>query len=316
MNNDVFIDNRSFERVNKKIIDIQIIRSEILKFIVEYFSKRDYLLIDPPIIHEYIPDKKSEVYFAIDDYMFALNSSNALYLSAYAVMLGQVFAISPTFRKEGSNSHLTEFKMLEVELLNCSFDDCLGLITDFIKSLLFHLSEIGKKTFFAERIEMLHQNFQVEFMSYSDIVGNLKSSGCAIEYGDDLSDYDDKVSNIVTSPTFVIDYPVPVASWTALPKESKIAYAFNLILPNQYGELAEGCQRNNNHRIFEYKFEKADIHSLDWYVSAIKKCNCNRSGFGLGIERLIRWLVGTKNIADTVLFPRFEEKGVDCVKIY
>ena len=309
MKKDVFIDNSSFARVNERIVEIQLIRSEILKNTLSYFLDRDFLLIDPPIIHEYIPNKKSELYFSIDDSMFALNSSNALYLSAYAAMLGKVFAISPTFRQEKpSDNHLTEFKMLEVELVNCTFDECIVLVSDYIKFLLFSLCNMQRKTLFAERFEKLYSSFQIDFQSYNDIIRKLKSAGCAIEFGADLSDYDDKVSGIIKNPTFVIDYPFPLASWTALPKERNIAFAFNLILPNQFGELAEGCQRINDSKVFAYKFKKAGIQSLNWYVRAVEDCNLDRSGFGLGIERLIRWLIGSKNIADTVLFPRFMEK--------
>jgi hypothetical protein len=99
-----------------------------------------------------------------------------------------------------------------------------------------------------------------------------------------------------------------MASWTALPKDHNIAYAFNLILPDQYGELAEGCQRNNDYKLFMHKFEQADIHVLNWYADAIKSSKTDRSGFGLGMERLIRWVTGSKKITDTVLFPRFTEE--------
>lgn len=309
MNMDHFIDNRAYEKVNTKIIEIQYIRSEILKNTVDFFSRRNFSLIDPPIIHEYIPNKKSEIYFSMDERMFALNSSNALYLSTYAVMLRKVFAISPTFRKENvSDNHLTEFRMLEVELLDCSFDGCMELVDEYIKSMLLCLCNMKRKTVFSERFEELYSNFQIDIQSYSVIIEKLQSQGYAIGYGADLSDYDTEVSGIIKTPTFVIDYPFPIASWTAQPKEQKIAYAFNLILPNQYGELAEGCQRNNDYKVLENKFMIANIESLDWYVSAIKSCNSDRSGFGLGIERLIKWVIGSTNIKDTVLFPRFEEE--------
>jgi len=303
-----FIDNRAFERLDEVFIEIQLIRSEILKNTVDFFIQRDFSLIDPPIIHEYIPNKKSEIYITISDKEYALNSSNALYLSAYAIMLEKVFSISPTFRDEKiPKSHLSEFRMLEVELLNCSFDGCVELVCDYIKSMLHSLCNMQKRTCFATRIDELHSNFKVDFRSYSDVIEKLQMTDPTIQQGVDLSDYDDKVSSIITNPTFVIDYPLPLASWTALPKMGKTAYAFNLILPEQFGELAEGCQRNTDYKAFEYKFKKTGIQSLDWYINAIEGCCSERSGFGLGIDRLIRWIVGCENIADTVLFPRFNE---------
>jgi asparaginyl-tRNA synthetase len=276
---------------------------------MNYFLQKDFKLIDPPIIHEYIPNKKSEVYISIEDETFSLNSSNALYMSAYAVLMEKVFSISPTFRIERpSDNHLVEFKMLEVELLDCSFDRCMELVFDFIKSMLLNLCNMQKGTVFKERFKELYNSFQIDSNSYIDIINKLKSKGCAIEYGADLSDYDNEVSKIISNPTFVIDYPFPMASWTALPKDYHIAYAFNLILPDQYGELAEGCQRNNDYKLFMHKFEQADIHVLDWYADAIKSCKTDRSGFGLGMERLIRWATGSKKITDTVLFPRCTEE--------
>lgn len=299
------IDNQAFEKVNISTEEILLIRSEILKYTMNHFLQKGFSLIDPPIIHEYIPNKKSEIYFSIDGRMFSLNSSNALYLGAYATILGNVFAISPTFRNESdAGDHLTEFRILEVEMVSCSFDRCIEVVHNYLKSLLFSLCT-QKKTAYAKRFKELYNEFKIDFESYSDIIERLKSEGCDIVYGADLSDYDSEVSSIIKNPTFVIDYPFPIASWTALPKEHKIAYAFNLILPNHYGELAEGCQRNNDYKVFEHKFKKAGIQSLDWYIRAIKNCDSDRSGFGIGIERLVRWIIGSKNISDTVMFPRF-----------
>jgi asparaginyl-tRNA synthetase len=89
-----------------------------------------------------------------------------------------------------------------------------------------------------------------------------------------------------------------------LPKNNGATYTFNLLLPDGYGELAEGCQRNNDYLVFEKKFKEAGLPALMWYAEAIKRNPCIRSGFGLGVERLIRWLAGVNSIKETVIFSR------------
>jgi asparaginyl-tRNA synthetase len=132
----------------------------------------------------------------------------------------------------------------------------------------------------------------------------LLSDGISINFGDDLSDCDLEVSQILDCPTFVVDYPYPPATWTALHKDNGTTYAFNLLLPGGYGELAEGCQRNNDYTVFEKKFKGAGLSSLMWYAEAVKRNPCIRSGFGLGVERLIRWLTGVNSVKETVIFSR------------
>lgn len=309
MKDKFIIDNEIFCNIDDRKIQIELLRSKIITHTINFFSEKSFLYIDPPIIHEYIAGKKGEISIQIDDGIFALNSSNALYLSAYACIFKNVFSISPTFRKENEfSNHLTEFKMLEVEALHISFEGIISLLSEYMQYILQTVSCDDTSTFYSERAKSLSDKFKTDFYTYIDFIDILKSESIIINEGDDLSYFDVEISKILQNPTFIIDYPFPLASWTALPKFKNIAYAFNLILPDAYGELAEGCQRNVDHRVFEYKFSATGIKSLNWYVDAIKSCNDVRSGFGLGVERLIRWIIGCPNIADTALFPRFAEK--------
>jgi len=52
------------------------------------------------------------------------------------------------------------------------------------------------------------------------------------------------------------------------------------------------------------KIEGLDPSSYDWYIDLRRFGSVPHGGFGLGIERLVRWLVDIEDIKDTVLFPR------------
>lgn len=87
-------------------------------------------------------DKQAErLYFRDSKY---LTVSSQLHLEAYAAELGDVYALSPTFRAEESDTprHLAEFYMLEAEHRDITFEELLvcvnNLISDIAKGLQNH----------------------------------------------------------------------------------------------------------------------------------------------------------------------------------
>jgi asparaginyl-tRNA synthetase len=291
-----------------EIQEVQRFRAELLRQTFSFFGDNGYMLIDPPILHEHIANRTETISVSLHNRLYDLNASNALYISVCATVFGKVFAVSPTFRDEKEpDNHLIEFRMLECEAPDFDFYQCIELTQNYIKFILKKMLKKFANSRFEKRLCLLWKTLQFDMITYKDLVERLKKTGVSINYGDDLSDCDLEVSTILTNPTFVIDYPCPPATWTALPKDNGTTYTFNFLLPDGYGELVEGCQRNNDYTVFQDKFEKAGIRSLSWYVEAIKRNPCIRSGFGLGIERLIGWLTGITHIQKTILFNLKED---------
>jgi asparaginyl-tRNA synthetase len=50
--------------------------------------------------------------------------------------------------------------------------------------------------------------------------------------------------------------------------------------------------------------EGLDINNYQWYLDLRRYGSVPHGGFGLGIERLIRWIIRIDDIKDAVLFPR------------
>jgi asparaginyl-tRNA synthetase len=262
------------------------------------------MLIDPPILHEHIKNRKEMIAAYLDTMQYDLNMSNALYISVFSTIFGSVFSISPTFRQEKQSlNHLVEFRMLECESADSDFEQCIIFLQDYIVFILKIMAEQLSDGIFQERLVLLRDNLTFDTVTYKELVVGLQSRGVSIKNGDDISDRDIEASNILKNPTFVVDYPHPPATWTALPKDNT-TYTFNFLLPDGFGELAEGGQRNNDYMFFQKKFKELKLDNLSWYAEAIRKNPCTRSGFGLGIERLISWLTGVHNISETVLFCR------------
>ena len=299
-------DNIRFQEITDETLMIYQVRSDILKLTHSYFGEKGFWLVDPPTLHEQIRNKKSEVYISSLNGMYSLSSSNALYMGAYAAIFGNVYTISTCFRDENDLvNHLIEFKMLEVEMLKCSFDELLDCVEFYIRFILEGISEKYSTTVLGIRVKHLLDTFKPLRVPYNEFIDEInKHTESVVDFGIDLSTIDTIVSQQIDRPIFIIDYPFPLATWTAKPKAKSIAYAFNLILPESFGELAEGCERNNDIDVLNYKFKCANIVNLEWYINATEKISTNRSGFGIGIDRLVRWIVDADDIRKTNLFSR------------
>lgn len=310
-------DNRRYRQISDEQVVAQIVRSNLHLLIHDYFSRRSFLLVDPPVLHEQIKDKKHEIYLPLYSESYSLNSSNALYMAAYASFFKRVYSVSSAFRDEqNSVNHLVEFKMLEVEMLDMTYEQLPDFIEAFILFILENLSKVEKIKCYpslCRRIKNLQDEFRPSRISYANFVCEVeRTCGYSIAIDTDLSDIDYIVSEYINTPIFILEYPKSLATWTSKPLEDHTACALNLLLPGTYGELCEGCERNNHVPTLKKKMEQARIDNLQWYIDAVETMhNTTRCGFGIGIDRLVRWIIGAAHIKDTVLFPRMraEQRG-------
>ena len=306
-------DNAYYWKITDKKRQAVIVRSEIEYFTSKFFFDRDFVFVEPPVLHEAIPNKKAEIYVPLYEGKYSLSSSNALFMGMYASEFGKVFTISKCFRDESDTlNHLVEFEILEVEMLNCTFDDMLEIIKSYLEFILERLLEsklIKAYAELVERIEQLRYDFVPRIITYDDFVEDLSS----LDYNKnlDISDIDYLISKQLKEVVIIVDYPTKFATWTSKKKENGKSIAMNILLPESYGELCEGCERTNDIDLLQNKLRFAKADAIQWYVDSVKKINDDRCGFGLGIDRLVRWIVGADRISDTRFFPRIKQEGKD-----
>jgi asparaginyl-tRNA synthetase len=77
-------------------------------------------------------------------------------------------------------------------------------------------------------------------------------------------------------------------------------------LPDGFGEVSSGGMREDNIDLLKSRIMKEglDMNSYSWYLDLRKYGSVPHGGFGIGIERLVRWLANLEDIKDCVLFPR------------
>ena len=85
-----------------------------------------------------------------------------------------------------------------------------------------------------------------------------------------------------------------------------LALGVDMIAPEGYGEIIGGWQREDDIKILIDTIRHHDLplEPFKWYLDLRKYGSVPHSGFGLGLERTVAWICGTKHIRETIPFPR------------
>jgi asparaginyl-tRNA synthetase len=72
------------------------------------------------------------------------------------------------------------------------------------------------------------------------------------------------------------------------------------------GEIIGGSQREDDLASLERRMHEMglDPAAYGWYLDLRRFGSVPHSGFGLGFERLVRYVTGMQNIRDVIPFPR------------
>ena len=82
--------------------------------------------------------------------------------------------------------------------------------------------------------------------------------------------------------------------------------AADLLAPEGYGEIVgASCRDTDVDRLTARLRETgADPREYDWYLDLRRHGSVPHAGFGLGVERVLRWILRREHIRDTTPFPR------------
>jgi len=313
---DFLMSNRHLWLRSKRQNSIMIIRHHIIKAIRDYFDSNGFILIDSPIFTgnavegtttlfelEYFQKKKAY-----------LTQSGQLYQEAGAMAFGKSYCFGPCFRAEKSKTrrHLTEFWMVEPEIANCDLDQNM----DWMEGLVKYIIDIAIKNCVnelntLERDLSLIENLKEPFprITYDEAVEILKKNNIDFEYGKDFGGNDETIiSNQFNQPVMIHRWPAEVKAFYMKrdEKNNKLSLGVDMIAPEGYGEIIGGGQREENLDVLIDRIRHHDLplKPFQWYLDLRKYGSVPHSGFGLGLERFVAWVCGTKHIRETIPFPR------------
>ncbi len=305
------------------------IRSSIIKAIRDFFDGNGFKLMDSPILTPTACEGTSTL-FETDYFDLGkayLSQSGQLYAEASAIALGKVYTFGPTFRAELSKTrkHLTEFWMVEPEMAFFDLDDDMDLAEDLVEYIVQYCLKTCQKEFnILERdttaLEKVKRPFYrmtyteaVEWLQKNNIPIIRKVDGKEIEeqflWGEDFgAPQEEAIMEQFDKPCIIHRYPAEVKAFYMKrdPKNPKVALAMDMLAPEKGGEIIGGSQREDDYdalyqRILEYNLP---IEAFKWYLDLRKYGSVPHCGFGLGVERTVKWISGAKHIRETIPMPR------------
>src|SRR3989338_82215 len=317
LNEELLGDRRHLWLRSRKMTAILKIRSTVMQSFRDYFREQGFYEFQSPII---IPGGAEEgpTMFELDYFGKKMYLAQTWQLYAEAAMygLGKIYGIGPTFRAEKSKTsrHLTEFWMAEMEVAWADLDEILDYAEEMTKYIIRKVLEKNKKELeILERdVKKLEPSLKKKFprITYSEALKLLKEKKkMKVEWGKDLRTIEEeKIMELYDTPVFVTHYPKEAMAFYKPkdPKNSKVARCFDMLGPEGNGELIGGSERDTNleelKNALKAKGEKLEDYS--YYFDIHSYGAVPHAGFGLGPERLIKWICGLDSVKDTIGFPR------------
>ena len=312
---DFLMSNRHLWLRSKRQNAIMRIRHQIIKAIRDYFDNNDFILIDSPIFTGNSVEGTTTLfeleYFEKKAY---LTQSGQLYQESGAMAFGKTYCFGPVFRAEKSKTrrHLTEFWMVEPEIAYCDLDQnmvwmeglVVYIIDEVLKKCTSELSDLDRDI---SKLEDMKLPFPR--ITYDEAAEILKNSGVDFQYGKDLGGADETIiSNEYNKPVMIHRWPADTKAFYMKRDKNNndLSLGVDMIAPEGYGEIIGGGQREDDLDILTERIRHHDLplKPFEWYLDLRKYGSVPHSGFGLGLERVVAWICGTKHIRETIPFPR------------
>lgn len=315
-------DNRHLWLRSRKMTAILKIRSTVFGAIDEYFKSEGFYEYHSPIFQAVQCEGGSELfsvnYFDKKDVFLA--QTWQLYAEPAIFALEKIYTIAPSFRAEKSKTsrHLTEYWHAEMEVAWAEFKD----IQDYGEKLLKHIVKKVLETNKAELeilgrdIKKLEPTLQKPFvrMTYTQALKILKEK-CQmdVEWGKDLRTIEEeKLTQLYDVPIICTHYPKKVKAFymTEDPNDPRVVQGCDFLAPEGCGEIVGGSHREHDlEKIKQRLVEQGeDPSQYEFYLDTRRYGSVPHGGFGLGVERVIKWICGLDSIKDAIPFPRTIER--------
>ena len=220
-------------------------------------------------------------------------------LIASSLAYPKLFILSPNIRIEKAEraktgKHVYEFTQLDFEARDASSKDIMSLVEDALCSLVTSLKRDMKDelTYLCrcDTLKVPRKPFKV-----------YDRQELEAKYG---ADWETSLPNKTEDPVWVTNIPREFYDFEDFQTGKWDNY--DLFLP-QYGEVLSGAKREWEYKKILKKIERDKINK-DNYALVLKLAKQGKlkpcAGAGIGMERLVAWIAGSKHIAETQPFPR------------
>jgi asparaginyl-tRNA synthetase len=290
------------------------IRSEVLWLMHKFFRDRGFTEISPPMFITSACEGGATLFSArYFDQDLYLTQSAQLYSEVLIYSLEKVYTCAPSFRAEKSRTirHLCEYWHVEPEWAFADINDVMKIEEELVsfvcqavaKQCKPDLKELGR-----DPNELRKVKPPFPKITYEDGVARLREKGFKTKWGEDMGYNQEKaLAKDFAGPFFIYDYPKETRAFYCKTYRDRpdIAMSVDMLVP-KVGELTTGGAREDDKDQLIKKINEAGLHVQDyeWYIDMRRYGTVPHVGFGLGVERLLMWMLDLENIIDAIPFPR------------
>jgi len=308
---------RYFSIKEPKTLCILKVQDEIISSIRDYLRRKGFIEILAPIIGPVTdPGIRGAKQVSIDYYgaQFKLMSSMILYKQMAITSYEKIFALSPNIRIEPletikTKRHLTEFRQVDVEEARTTYEHMMRLIENMVCYVIENVKEKCKQEMKALGRKIENPETPFRKYAYQEAIEILNRKGFDLKPGSEIPwDAEETLSAMHKAPFWITDYPVAARGFYYLehPDKPGILRDFDLLYPEGYGEAISGGEREYTYQRIVEKIKQGgeDPTKYMWYLEMLKEGIPPSAGFGIGVERLTRYICGVESIWEAVPFPK------------
>ncbi len=312
---ELLLDNRHLWIRSREQTAVMKVKASLLMGARNWLDENGFFEVTPPIFTQNACEGGVTLfklkYFDREAY---LSQSAQMYLEAIMFSLERVYALTPSFRAEKSRTtrHLTEFWHLELEeawvdnIGNMRIQEELvsAMVQEVVRDRKEEIALLGRDI---EQLKAIVPPFKR--VTYSHMIERLHGKGIDIAWGCDLGAAEERaVTQEEAIPTFVTNFPIGCKAFYMKqdPDDPRTVKCADLLAPEGYGEIIGGSERETDIDIIMARLaeQQVPVDAYQWYLDLRRYGSVPHSGFGLGVERVLRWVCKLEHIRDAVPFPR------------
>lgn len=249
---------------------------------------------------------------------YKVMTSGILYKQTSLLTFDRIFTVAPNVRLEPletatTHRHLAEFHQLDVELADADRDEALRVAEGVVNHMVGHvlgvldteLRAIGREPApLAAAIEGRYDRIgHAEAVRKLRALGHPQPAATEIDWpGEEL------LSRQLTRPAFLLDYPKGARGFYDRedPARPGVLRNFDLIAPEGYGELCSGGEREHDYAAIVTRMRESGENPAKyaWYLEVAREGLRPSAGFGIGVQRLTRYVCGLAAVWQASGYPK------------
>jgi len=290
------------------------VRSEVLRFSHDFFRKEGFIEVSPPMFISSACEGGSTLFgLKYFDKQLYLTQSAQLHLEALIYSLERVYCVAPSFRAEKSRTirHLTEYWHIEPEWAFADMDDLMHIEEELVsyicqKTVKNCKNEIESLGADMSKLKAVKTPFPK--VTYTDAIEKLNAKGFKIKWGEDFGFEDEKaLAEEFGGPFFAYAYPRQIKAFYCKSHRDNpdLVMSTDMLVP-RIGEISTGGAREDSKEELLKRIRELGLREEDyeWYIDLRRYGTVPHVGFGLGLERILTWMLDLENIIDSIPFPR------------